>query len=509
MDLLLPLDREAPQSLRDQLYDGIRTAILDGRAPAGSRLPATRVLARELGISRLTVEDAFARLVSEGYISGRQGSGTYVLADVPASTVAAARFSAANPRPRVPPAQQPTSRRWSSWGIRAAAVAAPMTAVEPVPFDFRQGMPALDAFPISAWTRIRAREARQISPERYHYGPSAGDESLRVALASYLARSRGLRRRAEEIVVTSGAQQGLDLLARLLIEPGDRVAIEEPGYPAARRIMLAAGATLVPIPVDRDGMIVDHLERNRANEGPIRIVYVTPSHQYPTGGVMSLERRLALLAWARSSGAIILEDDYDAEFRYGVRPVESLTGLDSAFQGAGSAIYVGTLSKVMYPALRLGYLVLPADMADMVVAARSLTDRQTPTVDQRTLAAFIEQGHFERHLAKMRRLYANRRTATVESLARELPGLHSCDAAETAAGLHLLASLNTSLSESALLDRLQAEGIRVDGASPCYLDPPKTPAVMLGYAALAESTIAEGIRRLAAIVRAAPVCSIA
>ncbi len=506
MDLLLPLDRNAPQSLRDQLYDGLRAAILDGRAPAGSRLPATRVLAREMGISRLTVEDSFARLVSEGYISGRQGSGTYVLADILPSPTRPLTVGLDNsvPSPQVAPI-----RRWSSWGNRAAAVAAPMTAVEPVAYDFRQGMPALDAFPISSWTRIRARESRQITPERYHYGPSAGDESLRVALGSYLARSRGLRRNPEDIVVTSGAQQGLDLLVRLLIEPGDRVAIEDPGYPAARRIFLAAGATLVPIPVDRDGMVVEHLERKTPDDGPIRMVYVTPSHQYPTGGVMSLDRRLALLAWARSSGAIILEDDYDAEFRYGVRPVESLTGLDSAFPGSGSAIYVGTLSKVLYPALRLGYLVLPPDMVEMVIAARSLTDRQTPTVDQRTLAAFIEQGQFERHLARMRRLYADRRTATVEALGRELPGLHSCDTAETAAGLHLLASLHTSLSEADLLCRLHAVGVRVDGASPCYLEPPERPGVMLGYAALAESVIAEGIRRLAAIVRAAAIRSAA
>ena len=229
MDLLLPLDREASQSLRDQLYDGLRTAILDGRAPAGSRLPATRVLAREHGISRLTVEDAFARLVSEGYISGRQGSGTYVLADVPASSVAATRQRAEYPFEHTRSAQPASSRRWSTWANRTAEVSAPMTAVDPVTFDFRQGMPALDAFPISAWTRIRAREARQISPERYHYGPSAGDEPLRTSLASYLARSRGLRRNAGEIVVTSGTQQGLDLLVRLLIEPGDRVAVEEPG----------------------------------------------------------------------------------------------------------------------------------------------------------------------------------------------------------------------------------------------------------------------------------------
>jgi len=366
-------------------------------------------------------------------------------------------------------------------------------------------MPALDAFPVAIWNQIRSREARAVTVDRYHYGPSAGIYRLRDALARYLTRARGLRCQPDQIVITNGTQQGLDLLARLWLEPGDNVAMEEPGYPAARRIFAATGATLHPIPVDTDGMRFDALHAASAaietQASGIRLVYVTASHQYPTGGVMSLERRLALLAWARRRGAIVLEDDYDAEFRYGVRPVEALAGLDAAVPGPGAAIYVGTFSKVLFPSLRLGYLVLPADMVETVVAARSISDRQTPTLDQRTLAVFIAEGHFERHLARMRRLYVSRRAAAIEALQTELAGLHDCDPGGVSAGLHLLVGLETTLSEVRLLDDCRIAGVLLDPASPCFTSPPPRPSVMLGYAALPEAKIRDGIRRIAAIVR--------
>lgn len=506
MDLLLSLDRAASQSLRDQLYAGLRAAILDGRAPGGSRLPATRTLAKELGVSRLTVEDAYARLIAEGYVAGRQGSGTYVAAHVtpdPKHRFGRDVRSTSGAGTR----DHDATRPWSTWARRAAAVAAPIPPGPAVPYDFRQGMPALDAFPVANWNQIRAREARAVTVDRYHYGPSAGDPWLQDALSRYLTRARGLRCEPDQIVVTSGTQQGLDLLVRLWIEPGDVVAMEEPGYPAARRILAAAGTTILPVPVDSNGLIIDALDaaestiRDTSSDRRVRLVYVTPSHQYPTGGVMALERRLALLSWARARGAIVLEDDYDAEFRYGIRPVEALAGLDAAVPGPGAAVYVGTLSKVLFPALRLGYLVLPPDMVPTVVAARSLSDRQTPTLDQRTLAAFIDEGHFERHLAKMRRLYAARRAAAIESLNQELPGLHHRDPAATAAGLHLLVGFETQLTEEALLARCLTVGVMLDPAGPCFTVPPPHPAVMLGYASLAEPDIREGIRRIGTVLR--------
>lgn len=505
MDLHLPIDRGARQSLRDQLYAGLRAAILDGHAPSGARLPATRALAKELGVSRLTVEDAFARLIAEGYATGRQGSGTYVAATFGQDPTRARRDRVAGPDVSIG-SDGNVRRRWSAYGRAAAAVASPITVAPIVRYDFRQGMPALDAFPIARWNQIRSREARSVTVDRYHYGPSAGDEQLRDALARYLTRARGLRCDMDQIVITSGTQQGLDLMARLWLEPDDRVALEEPGYPAARRIFAVAGARLVPVPVDADGLQVDALATADASQPtPIRLVYVTPAHQYPTGGVMSLERRLALLAWARTRGAIVLEDDYDAEFRYGVRPVEALTGLDGAMPGPGAAIYVGTFSKVLFPALRLGYLVLPPDMVEIVVAARSLSDRQTPTLDQRTLATFITDGHFERHLARMRRLYASRRAAAIAALDTEIPGLFDLDADATAAGLHLLVGFKTSLRESDLLARCRRASILLDPASPCFAMPPLNPSVMLGYAALPEDDIRMGIRRIAEIVRASGV----
>lgn len=501
MDLYLAIDRTGKPSLRDQLFAALRGAILDGRVGTGQRLPSSRALATQLGVSRLTVDDAYTRLVSEGYASGRRGSGTYVVANLSAGIETRATEGVSPPvRDAGPP------RHWSGWAERVMAEAPPTRVAPPRRYDFRQGMPALDELPVAAWNRVRTREARTVDLESYHYGPSGGDDSLRAEIAGYLGRARGIRCEAEQVVITTGAQQGLDLVTRLWVDPGQAVAMEEPGYPAARRIFAAAGARIVPVPVGAHGIQVDRLEaadnkRQLAGETGIRLVYVTPSHQYPTGGVLPLERRIALLTWARRVGALVLEDDYDAEFRYGARPVEALAGLDLAMPGPGAVVYVGTFSKVLYPALRLGYLVLPRDMAERAIAARALSDRQVATLDQRALAAFLRSGDFERHTLRMRRLYSARRAAALEALATELSGIASRDPASTAAGLHLLVRFETRLSEAEIIRRAAAVDVHLDPASPCFVEPPAGPAVMLGYAGLSEGDIREGIARLGRVLR--------
>lgn len=499
MDLLLPLDRAAARPLRDQLYDGLRRAILDGRLPAASRLPASRTLAAQLGVARFTVDDAYGRLAAEGYVVGRRGSGTYVSPDLGAKASPSA--PAGTPPPFAPftpsaPSETASPRAWSAWGRRlpSFAVADPPPP-SPAPIVFRSGVPALDALPWPIWNRLRARAVRDVSVATLDYGAPAGHPDLRHALAAYLARSRGISASPEATVVTSGTRQALDLLARLWLDPGDAVAIEEPGYPAAHRAFAAAGARLCPVPVDADGLRVDLLD---ARAPDARLVYVTPSHQYPTGAVLSLSRRRALLAWAAARGALIVEDDYDGEFRYGARPIPALAGLDAA---PGSVVYLGTFSKVLYPALRLGYALLPQDMADRFVAAKALADHHSPTVDQIALAGFVAGGHFERHLARMRRLYAVRRAALVDALAEHLPDLACREPRVAAAGLHLLVGFDVPGSEAGLVARAAGAGVGLDPAGPCFLaGPPPRPTFLLGYASLPEARIAEGVRRLADVL---------
>jgi GntR family transcriptional regulator/MocR family aminotransferase len=502
VDLLIPLDRGSSRPLRDQVYDELRAAILDGRIPAGGRLPSTRSLAIGLGVARFTVEDAFGRLAAVGYTVGRHGSGTIAASTGVTRTDGGGVLPGALPSPagdRASP-RRGAARCRSPWAEELARVNIPVVLPPAQPFDFRQGMPALDVFPHARWARVRAREARRLGPASYHYGPVAGEPELREAIAAYLARSRAVRRGFDHVVVTSGAQQGLDLLARLWLRPGDLVAMEDPGYPAARRVFAAAGARIVPVPVDGDGFCVDALDAVAGGERP-RLIYVTPSHQYPTGAVLSLPRRLALLGWARRNDALVVEDDYDAEFRFGARPVEALAGLDAALPGEGVVAYVGTFSKVLYPALRLGYLVVPPDLVAPVVAAKAVTDRHGPRLEQRTVAAFMAGGDFERHLGRMRRLYAARRDALVDALVRDLAGIARRNPGTAAAGLHLLVGFEVPFEESELVARAAAAGVHVDGAGSCYDRPPTSPLAMLGYAALPEPAIREGIARLAIAIR--------
>ena len=390
------------------------------------------------------------------------------------------------------------ARRLSRWGAnldeaRGQLWNADGTAAErfgPAPFDFRPGRPDWDAFPRELWSRLTARRVRGDSASLATYGDPAGYHPLREAIARHLAHSRGVRRGAEQVVVVNGSQQGVDLLVRLWLDPGECAALEDPGYQGAALALRAHGMRVLPVPVDDDGLDVATLPAPDTADAP-RLVYVTPSHQYPTGATLTLPRRLRLLEWAARRGALVVEDDYDSEFRYSGRPLESLQGLD----GAGVVAYVGSFSKALFPPLRVGYVVLPPDLREPFVAAKWLADRQTATLDQQVLSDFIADGHFERHLRRMRRLYGARRDALLAALREHLGGLAAPGG--DGAGLHLVAWLPDGWDAAALAARAAAHGVAATPVAPYYQGGSQRPGLMLGFAALDEGTIRAGIARLA------------
>jgi GntR family transcriptional regulator / MocR family aminotransferase len=487
--VLVTLDGQG--RLADQIYQSIRRAILEGALRPGSRLPPTRVLADEVGAARNTVLLAYEHLLAEGYAVGRVGAGTYVAASLPEAPLAPARHPVAGERTgSIGP------RALSAFG-RRLLVDGPVSALpvppRPVRYDFRYGLPALDAQAVDLWCRLGHRRLRSRTPDALGYGPPEGHRPLREALADYLRRARGVVCRAEQILVVNGSQQALDLAARVLVDPGDSVAIEEPHYLGARRAFVAAGAALVPVPVDADGL--DPARLPRAG-GHLRLAYLTPSHQFPTGAVLSLARRLALLEWARRTRTWVIEDDYDSEYRYAGRPIEALQGLDRS----GRVLYVGTLSKVLFPALRLGYLVLPEPLVDPFVRAKALTDRHTPTFEQEVLADLIGEGHFERHLRRTRTRNAAQRAALLDAFASHLGDRVEVGGAN--AGVHVVAWLRnvrpSRLPE--LIETAARADVGVYPVTPHYLTPPRRAGLLLGYVSMSEPEIREGIRRLAGVI---------
>ena len=483
--------RSRSEPLHAQLYRALRAAILRGELGPGARLPSTRALAADEGLARNTVLRAYDQLLGEGYVVGCRGSATRVAAEIPDDVAEIARVAE---RPRS--ARRPARARLSQWGARLPEVPPSWAAEERgLPYDFRYGRPPFGDFPHATWARLLARRARAATVRDLDYGAPAGLPELRAAIAGYVARSRAVDCRPEQVVVVHGTQQGLDLIARVLLDPGDRVLIEEPHYSGARRILQAAGARLLAVPVDREGFDVARAGRGAERA---RLAYVTPSHQFPTGVVMTLPRRLALLAWAERVGAWVVEDDYDSEYRYGGRPVESLQGLDRA----GRVIYVGTFSKVMFPALRLGYLVLPPRLVGPCTTAKALADTGSPGLEQRALADFLTAGHFERYLRRTRARNRERRAALLAAVKHHLGD--RVEVAGANAGLHLLVWLPGVAAAEAprIVARAARVGVGVYTPDPFYLGRPPHAGLVLGYASLDEAAIREGVRRLARVVAA-------
>jgi GntR family transcriptional regulator/MocR family aminotransferase len=483
------LDPNSSLPRYQQLYRGLRAAILDGQLAPGARVPATRVFARELGVSRATVQGAFDQLMAEGYLEGKVGSGSFVARSLPEDYLSApAAEPAAN---RSSGARRGVSQRGASlaeasrWNM--AAYLRPQWPAFPV------GVPALDMFPHRVWSRLLARRWRQPSADLLNHRVAAGYLPLREQIAAYVATARGVRCSVDQVIVVAGAQHGLDLAARVLLDPGDMAWVEDPGYIGARGALVGAGVRVAPVPVDGDGLDV---AAGRARFPQARLAYITPSHQFPLGVTLSLTRRLALLEWAHQTDAWIVEDDYDSEFRYAGRPLAALQGIDQAMR----TIYVGSFSKVLFPALRLGYLVVPPDLVDAFVATLSFANCALPALEQAVLAEFMAGGHFTRHLREMRVLYGERQQALAEQVRQEMGSL--VDLAPSQAGMHLVAWLPDGVDDQSVADLAAARQVTVMPLSRTAITPPERGALLLGYAVANAAEMRRGVRQLTAVLDA-------
>ncbi|WP_044269970.1 PLP-dependent aminotransferase family protein [Pseudomonas fluorescens] len=492
----IELDRR--QGLTRQLYEALRQRVLDGRLVSGTRLPATRDLAAALSISRNSVVRAYDQLYAEGFIESRVGDGTYV-AQLPMAKKLSTKVSTGLSTGLSPG----LSTKWENLPedlddevIHSAGLARvkdhhlPQPPLGP-PRAFRVGVPAFDLFPFEVWAKLNGAFWRKPDLEQLCYGDPAGDGRLRGLIAAYLRSSRGMQCTAEQIVITSGAQQAISLCAQLLVEPGDGVAVENPGYRAAGHAFALAGGRLHGVPVDGEGMDCQVL----GTLNDCRVAYVTPSHQYPLGVVMSLARRLELLAWAERSGGWIVEDDYDGEYRYSGAPLSPLAALDRN----GRVLYVGTFGKVAFPALRLGYLVLPPGLVQAFTRRRAVDVRHSEVSTQAVMAEFMAAGHFQRHIRRMRRAALSRRNALLAGWPDGLPGVGPLPS--VAAGLHMTVRVESLAREQVLLAQAHAAGVEINGLSSYWLAGASPPAderagLVMGFAAVPEADIAQALARL-------------
>ncbi|MBV6285527.1 PLP-dependent aminotransferase family protein [Pseudomonas aegrilactucae] len=488
------LDRRL--GLSRQLYQALRVRVLDGRLGSGTRLPATRDLATLLGLSRNSVVRAYDQLYAEGYIESRVGDGTYV-SQLPKlstklSTGLSLGLSTGLSTKSLDFTEDSSSKVIHSDvldRLRDNHLSAPVPGA---PRAFQVGLPAFDLFPFEVWAKLQAGFWRNPDPASLGYGDPAGDPLLRELIATYLRRSRGLSCTAEQIVITSGAQQAISLCAQLLLTPGDGVAVENPGYRAAGKAFAMAGARVHGVGVDQDGLKCAALDELTN----CRLSYVTPAHQYPTGVTMSLARRLELLAWATRNDSWVIEDDYDGEYRYSGAPLAPLAALDRS----GRVLYVGTFGKIAFPALRLGYLVLPAPLVQAFARFRALAVRHSEVGTQAVMAQFMAKGHFQRHIRRMRRAALSRRDALLAGWPANVAGMAPLP--DVAAGLHLKIDVDSRAREQDLIARAGAVGVDINALSDYWL--PDTPApedsragLVLGFAAVHETAIAQALARLA------------
>lgn len=476
---MIAVDRKAPKPLHRQIYDAYRTAIIEGSLHPGQRIPSTRELASELGISRFPVLNAYNQLLAEGYFQSRVGSGTVVSRSLPDQITPnpslGTRSSATRSGPRrvarrssgLP--DHPTS----PWRLGQGA--------------FGVGQVAFDQFPLQVWSRLIARRCRNMNARSFHYGDQMGSEVFRKTIASYLRTSRSLHCDAQQIMIVSGSQQALEITARVLLDPRTHVWVEEPGYRLARDAFALTGSHLVPVPVDQEGLDVEAgMKRCRK----ARAAFVTPSHQFPLGVTMSASRRFQLLEWAQDVGSWVIEDDYDSEYRYESSPIASLQGIDTNER----VIYIGTFSKVLFPSLRLGYIVIPSDLVDRFLMVRRALDIGPPTFFQEVLSDFIGEGHFARHLRRMRILYRERRSVLVESIHQELGNMVEVLGDE--AGMHVAVTLPKGSHDLEIAARAAQQGLWLWPLSPSYLGKAARSGFILGFGSATIETIPRAIRKL-------------
>jgi GntR family transcriptional regulator / MocR family aminotransferase len=489
MDLALRLDNKVHTPLRHQLYHELRGAILSGRLSAGSRIPSTRALATSLGISRTTVTECYEDLISEGYLEARVGSGTFVCVYLPDQLLKAPPSTTskrATKQTRLPVSL-------SAYGGRVLQTPRLEPAETAASINFTHWRPAFDELPVRVWRRLVARHTRAGEQGNFDYSEDTlGYQPLREAITRYITRSRAVRCDPSRVFICAGAQGAMDLIARVLIDPHDVVAIEDPGYLRARHIFAAEGARMLPVRVDESGLNVQELKLKSGSKP--KIVYVSPSHQFPSGALLSLSRRFELLSWAEEKNVFVIEDDYDSEYRFSGRPIPALQGLDQNER----VIYVGTFSKVLFPSLRLGYMVVPESLVEPLTQAKQLTDRQSPLIEQCALTDFINEGHLERHIRRMRTLYAKRRKALVHAISQHLGERALIKGDE--AGMHMMVKLNAELDDRELIARAAARGVELFSARPYYMQAEYNGEFLFGYSNLTERQITVGIRKLAEVL---------
>jgi GntR family transcriptional regulator/MocR family aminotransferase len=486
---LLDLDSQRSAPLHRQLYDDLRSAILSGRIASGAPLPSQRLLAKANGISRNTVSLAYEQLLSEGYLIAQVGSGTCVSLDLPDERTHARLASTRGDRPTRCTLRLPER----SERLRLLATS-PQPEVDGhgVPTAFPLGLPAVDSFPFTLWGRLQSRCWRETHRSLFGYQDPLGLPALRSAACDYLRVARGVRCEPEQVIIVSGSQQAIFLAAQSLLEPGDGVWIEDPGYRGARGALLAAGASLVPVPVDEEGMVI---RQGVAEARRAKLAFLTPACQFPLGVTLSLSRRMELLDWADRTNAWVLEDDYDSEYRYSGRPLATLQGL-----APDRVILIGSFSKVLFPSLRLGYLVIPPQLLEVFRAARQFIYGPPPALNQAVVATFIREGHFERHLRRTRLLYKSRQTDLIEACRKHLAGTLEVQHAQ--AGMHLLGWLPKRMEDSAVSAAAADVGVQVLPLSAYSIRHRQEPALLLGYTSTNRPLMDRAVRQLAKVFRA-------
>jgi GntR family transcriptional regulator / MocR family aminotransferase len=478
----IALDSRKTSPLYRQLYEWFRRSILEGQLRPGQRVPSTRALAAELEVSRISVSSAYEQLLAEGYLETFVGAGTCVARSIPDDALrpAVAKLRRSSRKTSSETAPRAISHRVTSMLLPRQSWLDNLGA-------FRVSLPALEHFPIEVWSKLVNRHSRKQTRQAMAYANAMGYPPFREAIAEYLGTVRAVRCDPSQILVTTGSQQGLQLSALVLLDTHDRVWIEEPGYHGARHALMMGGARLVPVPVDQEGLDVKEGIRR---DPKAHAVYITPSHQYPLGMTMSATRRMLLLNWAAHNGAWIIEDDYDSEYRFGGRPIASLQSLDTDAR----VIYAGTFNKVVFPSLRLGYVVVPKDLVPAFSTARDATDVFSSTLYQAVMTDFIREGHFARHIRRMRILYMHRRAALVEAIHKQMGGKLEVIGAE--AGMHLVALLPPGINDVAVSRKAAQLGVSAMPLSSCYSKPPARGGVILGYGGVDERQIHDGIRKL-------------
>lgn len=482
-------DRAASHTpLHRQIYEKLRQAMLSGELPAKSRIPSSRALAQQLGVSRMTIVNAYDQLFAEGYLEGKIGAGTYVASALPEELLLA-------PKPRA--VKTDAFSRALNLSKQGRLIAQNYENVllehEGTKFiPFQNGLTAVDSFPFDTWARIAARQHRQASSSATLLnGDLAGFRPLRETLAAHLKSARGVACEPEQVIITAGTQQALALIAAVFLDPNDEIWMEDPGYLSARNLFALSRARIIPVPVDEAGL---NPKAGYEQSKKPKLIYVTPSHQYPLGVTMSLARRLALIEAARAAGAWIIEDDYDSEYRYSGHPLASLQGLDEE----GRVLYVGTFSKTIFPTLKLGCLVVPQDLVDVFTGGRILSGSQSPLIDQAILAEFIAEGHFARHVRRMRTLYEKRQQILVEAVKRNLSGLVEMNADD--AGMHLVGWLPDYLDDREVAQKAVLQNVRFQSISDSSINKYPRNGLVFGYAAFNEKQIKRGVGKLTRVL---------